>query len=135
MIVKRTIYVASLFASTAGVCNAFLSATPPSRERQALPRAGNMRLASDSSSSGKGRLERIEFKIYPDGRVEQKVVGVKGPACLKVTEELNAALGWEVIRTEPTEEMFEEDVIIDQTLTNENVDGSSGDSWEGASSW
>ena len=78
-------------------------------------------------------IERLEYKIYPDGRVEQKVIGVKGGDCLKLTEELNNALG-EVISSEPTEEMYEQKVEIDQTVTNTNTE-SSGDSWEGASSW
>jgi hypothetical protein len=84
--------------------------------------------------NGESNLERIEYKIYPDGRVEQKVMGVKGGDCLKLTEEINQALGV-VISTEPTEEMYEQKVEIDQTVTNANVENGGGDSWEGASSW
>lgn len=76
-----------------------------------------------------GRIEQIEFKIYSDGRVEEVVRGVKGENCQGVTETINEALG-EVILSNPTEEMFEQDVVIDQTLTE-----SVGDSWEGKSSW
>lgn len=61
-------------------------------------------------------------------------MGVKGSDCQKITEKINAVLG-EVVSSQPTEEMFEQEVKLDQTLTN-NVDSSGGgDSWEGASSW
>mmetsp|Transcript_45050 Transcript_45050/g.50495 ORF Transcript_45050/g.50495 Transcript_45050/m.50495 type:complete len:168 (-) Transcript_45050:12-515(-) len=102
---------------------------------------------SDSSggqSSQSGGLEQIQFKIYPDGRVEEKVVGVKGKACLEITRELNEKLG-NVISTQPTEEMYEEEIKIEQTQTLTNTDGSgssdgtdsssSSNSWEGSSSW
>ena len=79
-----------------------------------------------------GRLERIEYKIYPDGRVEEKVLGVKGESCLEITREINEKLG-EVISTTPTEEMFEEEIKLDQTLSN--TDGGDGASWEGSTSW
>ena len=88
-------------------------------------------LYSDPGQSG--RMERIEFKIFPDGRVEEKVIGVKGESCLEVTREINEKLG-NVISTSPTEEMFQEEVQIDQTLFNSNTDGD-GASWEGSSSW
>jgi hypothetical protein len=115
-----------MLAYLSGGCEAFHSLTPTSLYGQT-----STRLASESSS---GRIERLEFKIYPDGRVEEMVRGVKGPDCQKLTEKINEALGV-VIRSEPTEEMFEQEVKIDQTLTNSNMEGSSGDSWEGASSW
>ena len=88
-------------------------------------------LYSDSGQSG--RLERIEFKIFPDGRVEEKVIGVKGEDCLEITKEINEKLG-NVISTSPTEEMYEEEIKIDQTLYNSNTEGD-GASWEGSSSW
>ena len=88
-------------------------------------------LYSDSGQSG--RMERIEFKIFPDGRVEEKVIGVQGSDCLEITREINEKLG-KVISSSPTEEMYQEEVKIDQTLTNTNGD-SDGSSWEGSSSW
>ena len=128
MTAKRALYFASLLTFSSGVCNAFHASRPP---RHAFTPISKTRLASDSSS---GSVERLEFKIYPDGRVEETVRGVKGADCIKLTEKINEALGV-VIRSEPTEEMFELEAKVDQTLTNKNVDGSSGDSWEGASSW
>ena len=57
-----------------------------------------------------GGIERIEFKILPDGRVEERVFGVKGEECLKITESIHEKLG-EVVATNPTEEMVEEKVV------------------------
>jgi hypothetical protein len=106
---------------------------------------GNSWESSASSSGGQqkaqsGRLEQVTFKIYPDGRVEEKVVGVKGQQCLEVTREINEKLG-NVISTQPTEEMFEEEIQIEETVTLTETEGSGsggGDgstSWEGSSSW
>eukprot|EP00980_Cylindrotheca_fusiformis_P023072 scaffold10095_cov68-Cylindrotheca_fusiformis.AAC.2 len=84
-------------------------------------------------------VEQIEFKIYPDGRVEETVRGVKGNNCHKVTEKINESLG-KTIHSDPTEELYENELVIDQTLTN-TVGGGGGDSadsaasWEGQSSW
>ena len=54
-----------------------------------------------------GGEQRIKFKIFPDGRVEETVLGVKGEDCLKVTEEINEKLG-KVISQENTAEMMEQ---------------------------
>lgn len=81
-----------------------------------------------------GQLEQIEFKIFPDGRVEEIVRGVKGNNCNKVTEKINQALG-EVVATQPTEEMFEQELVIDNTLTQTLGDVGGGTSWEGQSTW
>jgi len=65
----------------------------PFPRRFLSPKNNNIRLfqaADDWSSSaspkgaGSGRIEQIEYKIYPDGRVEETVRGVKGSDCHKV---------------------------------------------------
>ena len=85
-----------------------------------------------SSGGGVGRVEQVEFKIYPDGSVEETVRGIKGSNCHKVTEKINEALG-EVIASSPTEELFEQELLVEQTIT-ENV-GDSSSEWDGKSSW
>jgi hypothetical protein len=84
-------------------------------------------------------MEQIEFKIFPDGRIEETVRGIKGGECHKVTETINKSLG-KVVATAPTEEMFEQEVVIEETIKVQNGKASSssggGDSsWEGSSSW
>lgn len=58
------------------------------------------------------------------GRVEETVRGVKGANCETITEAINSKLG-EVVASAPTEEMYEQEVKVDQTLY---------DSWDGSSS-
>ena len=47
----------------------------------------------------------LRFRIRPDGRVEERVEGVEGVACLGLTERLESALG-SVERREATSEAF-----------------------------
>mmetsp|Transcript_2479 Transcript_2479/g.3633 ORF Transcript_2479/g.3633 Transcript_2479/m.3633 type:complete len:117 (+) Transcript_2479:110-460(+) len=78
-------------------------------------------------------VETIEFKIFPDGRVEETVRGIKGNNCHKVTDSVNEALG-EVVASRPTEELYEQEIVVDNT--NYNTDGDSKDSsWSGGSTW
>jgi hypothetical protein len=95
------------------------------------------RQTSTSLAADMGKMEQIEFKLYPDGRVEETVRGVKGNSCHEVTAKINEALG-KVVASEPTEELYQNEVVIDQTLTNTVGNGDSntdGASWEGKSSW
>jgi len=57
------------------------------------------------------------------------VRGVRGPNCQKATKSINEKLGI-VTNTEATEEMFEQELVVDQTVT-QDVDGG----WDGATSW
>tara|TARA_B110001452_G_scaffold153382_1_gene127618 strand:- start:259 stop:558 length:300 start_codon:yes stop_codon:yes gene_type:complete len=79
--------------------------------------------------------QELEFIIYPDGRVEERVLGVKGADCQALTREINKALG-EVYETEATSEMFEQKVEVNVEEENSNTvgwssegSGSSGSSW------
>ena len=47
----------------------------------------------------------VRFRIRPDGRVEERVEGVTGDACLQLTDRLETALGT-VERRQPTSEAF-----------------------------
>jgi Protein of unknown function (DUF2997) len=85
-----------------------------------------------AGASGGGAIEQIEFKIYADGRVEETVRGVKGNSCHKVTEKINESLG-QVVATVPTEEMFEQQVVVNEKLYQ--TDSSSSSDWNGGSTW
>lgn len=103
--------------------NAFVSSPGPHSTR------GLSQLSSDASGGGSGGIEEIEFRIYPDGRVTEVVRGVKGKNCQDVTEAINKQLG-NVVDFQPTEEMYEEEVLVEQTLEQKE-----GGGWDGASSW
>ena len=50
-------------------------------------------------------METLEFIIYPDGRVQEKVTGIVGSSCAEVTAAIEAKLGL-VLRQESTSEYF-----------------------------
>jgi|Transcript_15794 hypothetical protein len=77
-------------------------------------------------------VEQIEFKIFPDGRVEETVRGIKGKNCHSVTEKINESLG-KVIDSTPTQELYEQELVVDQTVTN--TQGNGDGSWDGNSTW
>lgn len=50
-------------------------------------------------------METLEFVIYPDGRVVERVTGISGSSCAEVTAAIEAELGC-VISQQPTSEYF-----------------------------
>lgn len=50
-------------------------------------------------------METLEFIIYPDGRVQEKVTGIIGSSCAEVTAAIEAKLG-QVLSQEATSEHF-----------------------------
>lgn len=48
-------------------------------------------------------MEQVEFILHPDGRVEERVVGVVGSSCSELTRSIEEKLG----------------TVQDQTLTSE----------------
>lgn len=79
-------------------------------------------------------IEEIEFRVYPDGRVTETVRGVKGGNCQKLTESINKNLG-KVVDSKPTEEMYEQPLVIDQTVTQKIGEGGTWDGSMGGESW
>ncbi|MDJ0734456.1 MAG: DUF2997 domain-containing protein [Nostocaceae cyanobacterium] len=64
-------------------------------------------------------METLEFIIYPDGRVQEKVTGIVGASCAEVTAAIEAELGI-VLQQEPTSEYFSQhlqqsSVVSEQT--------------------
>jgi Protein of unknown function (DUF2997) len=63
-------------------------------------------------------METLEFIIYPDGRVQEKVTGVVGQSCTVVTAAIEAELG-DVISQSPTTEYFNQNLELTTTTTNQ----------------
>jgi hypothetical protein len=68
-------------------------------------------------------METLEFIIYPDGRVQEKVTGITGTSCSDVTAKIEAQLG-RVITQEKTSEYFAQkldqaDLVTTQTTFTE----------------
>ncbi len=59
-------------------------------------------------------METLEFVIYPDGRVQEKVTGMTGSSCAEVTAKIEAQLGL-VISTQKTSEYFAQQEDLQQT--------------------
>ncbi|MEM6751507.1 MAG: DUF2997 domain-containing protein [Cyanobacteria bacterium P01_C01_bin.38] len=62
-------------------------------------------------------METLEFIIYPDGRVQEKVTGIIGASCAEVTAAIEAQLGI-VLTHEPTSEYFTEKVFSQNNVAN-----------------
>ena len=63
-------------------------------------------------------METLEFIIYPDGRVQEKVTGIIGASCAEVTAAIEAQLG-RVIVQEPTSEFFAQTVQQSASITTQ----------------
>jgi hypothetical protein len=62
-------------------------------------------------------MEILEFIIYPDGRVQEKVTGITGSSCQEVTAAIEKQLGV-VLSQEPTSEYFAQTVDQSAQTTN-----------------
>lgn len=60
--------------------------------------------------------EKVQIRIFPDGRIEAKTFGVKGEKCTKYIKVLEEILRAETIESTYTEEFYEvEKLHIQQT--------------------
>ncbi len=63
-------------------------------------------------------METLEFVIYPDGRVQEKVTGIIGASCAEVTAAIEAQLG-RVVSQEQTSEYFAQTLNQSATATTQ----------------
>ncbi|MBW4650950.1 MAG: DUF2997 domain-containing protein [Kastovskya adunca ATA6-11-RM4] len=63
-------------------------------------------------------MEALEFIIYPNGRVQEKVTGIIGSSCAEVTAAIEAQLG-QVVSQENTSEYFAQPQNQSVTATNQ----------------
>ncbi len=71
-------------------------------------------------------METLEFIIYPDGRVQEKVTGIMGASCAEVTAAIEAQLGI-VQQQQSTSEYFTQTIKSDTSVANMAKDGAFGD--------
>ena len=62
-------------------------------------------------------METLEFIIYPDGRVQEKVTGIVGASCAEVTAAIEAQLGL-VQQQQSTSEYFAQVTKTDTSVAN-----------------
>jgi len=65
-------------------------------------------------------METLEFVIYPDGRVLEKVTGIVGASCAEVTAAIEAQLG-QVLSYEATSEFFAATVQQSTTVSTQTT--------------
>lgn len=63
-------------------------------------------------------METLEFIIYPDGRVKEKVTGIVGSSCAEVTAAIEEQLG-RVVSTEKTSEYYAQQQSQSANATNQ----------------
>lgn len=63
-------------------------------------------------------METLEFVIYPDGRVQEKVTGIIGSSCAEVTAAIEAQLG-HVLSQEQTSEYFAQPINQSTSVQNQ----------------
>jgi hypothetical protein len=76
-------------------------------------------------------METLEFIIYPDGRVQEKVTGVQGSSCAEVTAALEQQLGI-VLKQETTSEYYDSIAVstgVTQTVSAQGASASSYSEW------
>ncbi|NJR38508.1 MAG: DUF2997 domain-containing protein [Leptolyngbyaceae cyanobacterium CSU_1_4] len=64
-------------------------------------------------------METLEFIIYPDGRVQEKVTGITGSSCAEVTAAIEAKLG-RVLNQETTSEYFAQVLQQSASVSTQN---------------
>lgn len=64
-------------------------------------------------------METLEFIIYPDGRVQEKVTGIVGKSCQEVTEAIEAQLG-KVINQQKTDEYYKENLAVNHQINSQS---------------
>ncbi|MBU6185084.1 MAG: DUF2997 domain-containing protein [Synechococcales bacterium] len=65
-------------------------------------------------------METLEFIIYPDGRVVEKVIGVSGSACTDLTAEIESQLGHLIHRSSSADYFYQSS---QSTVTTERLIG------------
>ncbi len=65
-------------------------------------------------------METLEFIIYPDGRVQEKITGVVGTSCAEVTAKIEEQLG-RVVTQSQTSEYFAPVVVQDTTVVSQTT--------------
>ena len=106
----------------------------PSHQLLKVPSRPTRYVASRSPTPIRMGMQEIVFKIYPDGRVEERVTGMAGASCHKVTNSINAALG-EVYETEATAEALVEENLEHNVNWDYNSGGSDADADADLPSW
>ncbi len=59
--------------------------------------------------------KQIQIRVYPDGRIESKTLGVKGKSCIKYIKEVENLTGAKTVKSEFTKEYYETETVQSST--------------------
>ncbi|MFP4976512.1 DUF2997 domain-containing protein [Paenibacillus sp. CN-4] len=65
--------------------------------------------------------EKIQIRIYPDGRIEAETLGIKGERCTDMIPVLESLLNAEAVQAEYTEEFYETAVETVELREQQNI--------------
>ena len=74
-------------------------------------------------------MKKLQIRIYPDGRVESRTLGIKGSACEKYLETFEKLTNAEIVDSEYTNEFLESELAIDnnnELLNNDILEARNG---------
>jgi Protein of unknown function (DUF2997) len=86
---------------------------------QDVPNMSQMQVRKTASNKRVAQMETLEFIIYADGRVQEKVTGITGSSCAEVTAAIEAKLG-RVLNQETTSEYFAQVLQQSASATTQN---------------
>ena len=68
-------------------------------------------------------MKKLQIRIYPDGRVESRTLGIKGSACEKYLKTFEKLTNAEIVDSEYTNEFLESELAIDNNneLLNSDI--------------
>lgn len=59
--------------------------------------------------------KQIQIRVYPDGRIESKTLGIKGKSCLNYIKEVENLTGSKTVKSEFTKEYYENESVQNTT--------------------
>ena len=59
--------------------------------------------------------KQIQVRVYPDGRIESKTLGIKGKSCLNYIKEVENLTGSKTVKSEFTKEYYENESVQNTT--------------------
>ena len=63
--------------------------------------------------------KQIKIRVYPDGRIESKTVGIKGKSCMGYIKEVEDLTGAKTVKSEFTNEYYETETAEQNTYNEE----------------
>lgn len=59
--------------------------------------------------------KQIQIRVYPDGKIESKTLGIKGKSCLNYIKEVENLTGSKTVKSEFTKEYYENESVQNTT--------------------